>query len=176
MEENKNTQVPEKKESNLKLIIIASAALVALVAVFVILGFTFNWFGTKKDGSKETTTPPPVSIVSSKGDEVKTKNIKVSLRDVPFGASIKKVKKYEKGQPDTQNNPSPAKSNDGYAYLTYTYTPKAKFFTVKPGTIQDGSLLQYVFKDNKLFDVRMQFGSLSDKEKAAIKKELIKKY
>ena len=37
-------------------------------------------------------------------------------------------------------------------------------------------MLQYVFKDKKVFDIRIQLGAISDKDRAKLKKNIIKKY
>lgn len=176
--DNMNTQTPEPKESNKKLIIISSIVIVALVAAFVIVGISLGWFGgNKKNNSKQDVTAPTIKVVETKGSEGKTAKIKVSVRDVKFGDSLKSVKKFEKKQQDTVNSPSEASTKDGYTYLTYTFNPKkAEFFGVKPAESTAGSLLQYVFKDKKLFDIRLQYGDISKKDQAKLRKNLVKKY
>lgn len=178
MDNTNNVQTPEPKENNKKLIIISSVLIVALVAVFVVLGLSLNWFGGNKDSAKKTTAVvPTIKVVDTKGSEGKTTKIKVKIRDVKFGDSVKKVKKYEKSQKDTQNKPSEASSNDGYTYVTYTFNPKkAEFFGVKPAPAASGSLLQYVFKDKKLFDIRIQYGDIGSKERTKIKNAMVKQY
>ena len=177
MDNINNTQEPEVKENNKKLIIISSIAIVALVAVFVILGLSLNWFGSKKDDTKATSAVPVVKVVKTKGSDGDTRKMKISIRDVKFGDSLKKVKKFEKSQKDTQDNPSEATSKDGYTYLTYLFAPKkAKFFGVSPAPSNTGSLLQYVFKDKKLFDIRVQYGDIGSKDLAKIKDNITKKY
>ncbi len=177
--DNINTvQAPEPKENNKKIIIIAAIAIAVLVAGFVILGITFGWFGGKAVDQKSTTgsVAPTIKVVDSKGSEGKTIKKKISVRDVKFRDKVKKVKKFEKAQKDTLDNPSEASSKDGYTYVTYLFSPKAEFFGVKPAGSQSGALLQYVFKDKKLFDVRIQFGDLSEKDKKKLKANIIKKY
>ena len=44
MDNINNTQAPEPKENNKKIIIIASIAIAVLVALFVILGLSLGWF------------------------------------------------------------------------------------------------------------------------------------
>ena len=178
MDNINNTQPTEPKENNKKLVIISSIVILALVAVFVIVGVTLGWFGGKKTSEKKATTAAPtISVLESKGSETKTKKIKIKVRDVKFGDSVKKVKKYEKKQEDTQDNPSQASSKDGYTYVTYLFTPKkAEFFGVEPAKSASGALLQYVFKDKKLFDIRIQFGDVSKKDQVKLKKNLIAKF
>ena len=177
MENTNNTQ---PKENNKLLIIIATAAIVVFVALFVVLGlFVFNWFGGSKTTQNASTNnqAPTIVIKDSKGSDSDTKKLKINIRDVKFGTSLKKVKKYEKARKDTLDNPSEASTKDGYTYLTYMYTPNmAKFFGVKPAESKTGALLQYVFKDKKVFDIRIQFGDISKKDRAKIKKDLVKKY
>ena len=176
--DNINTQAPEPKENNKKLIIISSVVIAALVAVFVILGLSLNWFGGKSASEKKTTQQvQTIAVVKTKGSEADTVKTKISVRDVKFGDSVKKVKKFEKTQKDTLNNPSEASSKDGYTYVTYLFNPKtAEFYGVKPADATTGSMLQYVFKDKKLFNVRIQYGSIKAKDRSKIKKALSKKY
>lgn len=179
MDNVNNTQTPEPKESNKKIIIIASVAIAVLVAAFVILGVSFGWFGGKgasKDDSKKGQIPATINVVETKGAENKTKKLNISVRDVKFGDKIKKVKAFEKKQDDTLNSPSQASTKDGYTYLTYTYSPKAKFFGVKPAKSPAGSLLQYVFKNKKLFDIRIQFGDIKKADIDKLSKTLRDKY
>ena len=112
MDNTNNVQTPEPKENNKKLIIIASIAIVVLIAAFVILGLSFNWFGGKKSNDKsKSATAPTISVVETKGAEAKTTKAKIKLRDVKFGDSVKKVKKIEKKQADTLDNPSQASTS-----------------------------------------------------------------
>ena len=167
MDNINNTQTPEPKENNKLIIIIATAVIAALVALFVVLGITFHWFGGGKSAEKATSVnqAPTINVVGT------------SVRDVKFGDSIKKVKKFEDKQDDTVANPSEASTKDGYTYLTYLFNPKkANFYGVKPAETQTGALLQYVFKDKKVFDIRIQLGNISKSDRAKLKKALVKKY
>lgn len=179
--DNKNIQNPEPKENNKPIIVIASIAIVLLVGVFVLLGLSFGWFNGKKSDSAKTTTVQPgqiapnIKVLETKGSEDATKKIKISVRDVKFGDTIKKVKAFEKTQEDTLNHPSEAKvKKDGITYLTYIFSPKAEFYGVKPG--KQGALLQYVFKDKRLFDMHVQFGDISKKDQKKIRTALKNKY
>lgn len=179
MDNINNTQAPEPKENNKLIIIIATAVIAALVALFVILGITFHWFGGGKSAEKATSAnqAPTINVVDTKGEEGKTRKMNISVRDVKFGDSIKKVKKFEDKQDDTIANPSEASTKDGYTYLTYLFNPKkANFYGVKPAETQTGALLQYVFKDKKVFDIRIQLGNISKADRAKLKKALVKKY
>ncbi len=171
-----NTQTPEVKDNNKKLVIIASVVIVALIAIFVIAGFSLNWFGgsSKKDGDKPTVAA--IKVVKTNGSDTATTKTKIKIRKPKFGDSVKKVKKYEKKQKDTKKPSSDASSSDGYTYVTYQYTPKAEFYGVKPADASTGSLLQYVFKDKKLFDVRIQFGKISDSDRTKLLNTLTKKF
>lgn len=177
MDNINNTQAPEPKESNKKLIIISTIAIVVLVAAFVVVGLSLGWFG-KKDTSKNGVdkTAPTISVVESKGSDAATKKIKIKVRDVKFGDKLKEVKAFEKTQKDTLDNPSQATTKDGYTYMTYTFSPKAEFFGVKTADSTKGSLLQYVFKKKRLFDIRIQFGDISKKDQKKVRKYLNKKY
>ncbi|MBP5772626.1 MAG: hypothetical protein J6W35_00910 [Eubacterium sp.] len=179
MDNNNNTQAPEPKENNKPIIIIASVVIAAVVIAFVVLGLTLGWFGGKgasKKDTKEGQIPATINVVETKGVEGKTTKVKISVRDVKFGDKVKKVKKFEKTQEDTLDNPSEASTKDGYTYLTYTYSPKAKFFGVKPSKAPSGALLQYVFKKKKLFDIRIQFGDIKKAEQEKLSKNLRDKY
>ena len=83
MDKNNNTQAPEPKESNKKIIIIASIAIAALVALFVILGLSLGWFGGKgssNDGGKKGQIPATINVVETKGSEGATKKVKITTR------------------------------------------------------------------------------------------------
>lgn len=177
MDNMNNTQTQEPKENNKKLIIIASIAIVVLVAAFVIVGISLNWFGGKKASDKQAKTAPTIKVLETKGSEAKTTKAKISVRDVKFGEKLKDVKKFEDGQKDTLKTPSEAKTKDGYTYLTYQFDPeKAEFYGVKTAPSTSGSLLQYVFYKKKLFDIRVQYGDIGSKDKAKAKKNIISKY
>lgn len=177
MDNMNNTQAPEPKENNKKLIIFASIGIAALVALFLILGFSFNWFGTKQASKKDSgKVPATINVVETRGSDGKTKKVKISVRDVKFGDKIKSVKKFEKTQKDTLDSPSEASTKDGYTYLTYTFSPKANFFGVKPKEVTAGGMLQYVFKNKKLFDIRIQFGDIGKKNIAKVEKKIKSKY
>ena len=179
MDNTNNVQPTETKESNKKLVVISAVAIAALVAVFVIVGISLGWFGgsNKQSAEKKTSPVPTIKVVKTKGAEGKTTKVKISVRDVKFGDSIKQVKKYEKKQKDTLDNPSEAKTKDGYTYLTYLFDPKkAEFYGVKPTDSTKGSLLQYVFYKKKLFDIRVQYGDISSKDRDKITKNVNKKY
>lgn len=177
MDNINNTQTPEPKENNKKLVIIASIAIVVLIAAFVVVGISLGWFGGKKSDEKKTSAAPTIKVVETKGSEAKTTKAKISVRDVKFGDKLKDVKKFEKEQKDTLDGPSEASTKDGYTYLTYQFNDKkAKFYGVKPAQSTAGSLLQYVFYKKKLFDIRVQYGDISSKDQAKAKKNIISKY
>ncbi|HAR91556.1 MAG TPA: hypothetical protein DCR28_00420 [Eubacterium sp.] len=179
MDNINNTQAPEPKESNKKIIIIASIAIAVLVALFVILGLSLGWFGGKgssNDDGKKGQIPATINVVETKGSEGATKKVKIKVRDVKFGDKLKAVKAFEKKQEDTLASPSEASTKDGYTYLTYQFSPKAEFFGIKPSTKNGSALLQYVFKKKKLFDIRIQFGDISKKQLTKLQKKLTDKY
>ena len=123
MDNVNNTQAPEPKESNKKIIIISTVVIVALVAAFVIVGLSLGWFGNKTAEKKNSgTIPPQISVLETKGSEDATKKIDISVRDVKFGDTIKKIKAFEKKQEDTMGHPSEATvKKDGITYLTYNF-------------------------------------------------------
>lgn len=184
--ENINTQKPEGKKNNTMIIIIVTCVVAALIAAFIIISAS-SGCSSKKDGKgngkeKATSTVKSgqmrknIDIVKHTGSDSATKKLDISIRDVSFGDKVKKVKAFEKNQKDTVNSPSEATTKDGYTYLTYTLTPDAKFFGVKPADSSKGSLLQYVFKKKKLFDIRIQFGDISKKDQDKVRKALKDKY
>lgn len=181
--DNMNTQQPVNKENNKLIIIIAACVIAALVAVFVIVGVSSGWFGVKNGNNKvaESTKsgqiPKEIKVVKTTGSDSATKKLDVSIRDIKFGSSIKKVKAFEKKQDDTINSASQSdETKDGYTYLTYTFTDKAKIFGVRTADSQHGSLLQYVFKDKKLFDIRIQYGDIKAASQKKVRKALKDKY
>ncbi len=171
-----NTQKPEVNEKSKKTILVASVIIVALVAVIVIAGFSFNWFGGSSQKSENRPTVVAIKVVKTDGSETATTKTKIKIRKPKFGESIKKVKKFEKKQKDTKKPSSDASSNDGYTYVTYQYTPNAEFYGVKPADASTGSLLQYVFKDKKLFDIRIQLGKISNADRTKLFDALTKKF
>lgn len=174
-----NTQAPEPKKNNKTLIpIIAGAVAVVLIAVVVIVAIVLSGKkgSSKDDAAKKGQIPATINVENKTGSETKTKKIKISVRDVKFGDKIKEIKKFEKKQEDTLSNPSQASTKDGYTYLTYTFSPKAKFFGVKPAAATSGALLQYVFKDKKMFDIRIQLGDIKKAAQKKVSKYLKKKY
>lgn len=72
------------------------------------------------------------------------------------------IKALESKSDDTLDNPDDSSSVDGYTYLTYSFNGKndpTAFGTV--ANVSDASAsLVYVFKDNKLIEVRWQYGKL----------------
>ncbi len=171
-----NTQNPEIKENNKKLIIISSIAIVVLVAAFVVVGICLGWFGGKKGSEKGSVTAPTINIEETKGSESKTIKKKISVRDVKFGDKVKSVKKFEKDQADTLDGPTES-TKDGYTFLTYRFNDQnAKIFGVKPAASTSGAMLQYMFKKNKLFDIRILYGDISKNDEKALRKTLTKKY
>ncbi len=155
--------------------IVVGIVIAAIVAILIVLAIAFNWFG-KKDGNQTQTTPAPVIVTEFSGTGNDYKDIKIKIRDIKLGSSIKEVKKFEDKQKDTAGNPTEANSADNYTYLNYQLTPDATVFGIKPTTKNSLAFVQHSFYKKKLFSTRYQLGKLSKKDEKKVLKALKKKY
>lgn len=135
-----------------------------LVVIIILIFKGCDSSNNSTTSNKETTTPEPISIVSEEGDQNATIDANIEIRDVKFSKKIKAIKKYESKRDDTLDNPSTATSEDGYTYLSYTYNPEKlpTFFGTQPTGTGVGSMLTYVFYQDKLIEVRIQYGEVGE--------------
>lgn len=153
-----------KKKDNNKLYIAVFTAIIVVAVIIVLVLKT----GSGKDNANSQNakaTAAPVSIVATEGsqDETLKKNIK-SLRNIKFGKSHKAVQEYENNNNDTQAGNYAVASDKTAAYLTYKFNTESapEFFGTKVVTTDNNALLEYVFdKDDKMYEIRLQYGKLS---------------
>ena len=121
----------KKKDNNMLYIAVFTAIIIIAIIVIVIL--KSGGEDSNVQNSNQKATPVPVSVISTEGSQNETinKNIK-SIRDVKFGKSHKAIQKAEKNMNDTKVVPT-----------------------------DNNALLEYVFdKDDKMYEIRLQYGKL----------------
>lgn len=153
----------KKKDNNLLYIGIFTAIIIIAIVVILILKFGGN--DNNSQTNNEKSTPAPVSVVATEGSQNETinKNIK-NLRNVKFGKSHQSIEKAEKDMDDTLNGHYVAAPDGTAAYLTYRFNGKnvSEFFGTKVVPTDNNALLEYVFdKDDKMYEIRLQYGKLS---------------
>lgn len=149
--------------SNKNAIYIAIITGVIVLAAIIFL-VTRGGSNSSNSANNGTTTPAPISVVNEEGNQEETLKSKIAVRDIKFGKTIKQIKKSEKKMEDTLDNPSSATSEDGYTYLTYKFNPDAapSFFGTEVLASANTSMLVYVFYQDSLIEVRIQYGSIGN--------------
>lgn len=159
-----SNQKPEKPiDKNLLYIgVFTIVIVIAIIAIFAIKSSTENNQADSGANNANAQATTKLTIVSENGNQNETIKESIKFRKVDFSKTIKKVKAFEAKQEDTLDNPSEAKSQDGYTYLSYKFNTKkpATFFGVQVAAKDANSMLTYVFKDNKLIEVRIQYGNV----------------
>ena len=153
-----------KKDKNLIYIGIVTAVIVIAVIVFFIVRANVVKDTKNNASNPNSQTAAHVSVIETKGSQDETiKKVVKNIRNVKFGKSHKIIDKYENKQKDTKKG-SYASSEDGYSYMTYNFNVEnlTEFFGAKPSPSDANSLLQYVFYNDKLIEVRLQYGSLGE--------------
>lgn len=142
-------------------IAIITGIIVLVAVIFLATRGGSNGSGNSNNG---TTTPAPISVVNEEGNQEETIKAKIAVRDIKFGKTIKQVKKAEKKLEDTLDNPSAATSEDGYTYLTYKFNPETtpNFFGTDVLVTDNMAMLVYVFYQDSLIEVRIQYGSIGN--------------
>lgn len=153
----------KKKDNNMLYIAIFTAIIV--IAIIVVAIFKFGGKGSDAQSNNTKETAAPVSVVATEGaqDETIKKDIK-NLRNVKFGKSHKAIQKAEKNMDDTLDGHYVAAPDGTAAYLTYRFDGKnvPEFFGTKVVPTDNNALLEYVFdKDDKMYEIRLQYGKLS---------------
>lgn len=153
-----------KKKDNNKLYIAIFTAII-VVAIIVILIVKSGSGDNNADSSASKATAAPVSVVATEGSINETiKTTIKSFRKVKFGRSHTQIQKYEKKQKDTLDGNYASAPDGTAAYLTYRFNSEnaPEFFGTKVLTNDSNSLLEYVFdKDDKMYEIRLQYGRLS---------------
>ena len=100
---------------------------------------------------------------ATKGDINSKIDSTITFRDITFDMSEEDVKNLEAKNDDTLDNPTLSKSGDGYTYIYYTSNPDSplKYNNVAVGT-QNAPGLTYVFHNDSLEEVRLQFGAIDE--------------
>lgn len=153
-----------KIKDNNKLYIAVFTAVIVL-AIIVVCIVKFSSGDNQADNTSPKATAAPVSVVATEGspDETIKKNIR-SLRNVKFGKSHTAIQKFEKNNDDTLTGNYAAASDGTAAYLTYKFNTEnaPEFFGTKVVPTDVNALLEYVFnKDDQMYEIRLQYGSLS---------------
>lgn len=152
----------KKKDNNKIYIAVFTTILVIAVIIGLLVKSCSN--GSQNDNSKSQTAAP-VSVVSTEGSQDKTINKKIKIiRNVKYGKSHKAIEKAEKKNADTLSGSYQAADDGTAAYLTYKFNTKKapEFFGAKVVPTDNNSLIQYVFdKDDKMYEIRLQYGKLS---------------
>ncbi len=155
----------KKKDNNMLYIGIFTAIIIVAIILILILKFGGNDNNSQSDNEK--STPVPVSVIATEGSQNETinKNIE-SIRKIKFGKSHKAVQKAENNMKDTLDGNYVAAPDGTAAYLTYRFDGKnvPEFFGTKVVPTDNNALLEYVFdKDDKMYEIRLQFGKLPKK-------------
>lgn len=148
---------------------IITIVLLALVLLFFVVQCSRNknesssTSGTIATSSSYSgTTVPPVVVQNENGDPTEIADSEINFRNIHFASSMEEIKSLESKSEDTLDNPDDSSSADGYTYLTYSFNGKkdpTAFGTI--ANVSDASAcLVYVFKDDKLIEVRWQYGKL----------------
>ena len=156
----------KKNDYNNLYIGIFTAVIVAVIIVVLIIKSSSGDNKTGTDAPQVTAAP--VSVVATEGAPNQTiKTAIKNLRNIKFGKSHAEIQKYENKKDDTLNgNYSPAPDGTA-AYLTYKFNPEniPEFFGTKVVPNDSNSLLEYVFdKNDKMYEIRLQYGHLSKEE------------
>lgn len=152
----------KKKDNNMLYIGIFTAIIIVAIVIVLILKFGGN--DNNSQTNNEKSTPAPVSVIATEGSQNETinKNIK-NLRNVKFGKSHNAIEKAEKDMNDTSSGHYVAAPDGTAAYLTYRFDGKnvPEFFGIKVVPTDNNALLEYVFdKDDKMYEIRLQYGKL----------------
>lgn len=153
----------KKKDNNMLYIAIFTAIIIAVI--IIVLVFKSGSGTSNTSNTSQKATAAPVVVVATEGAQNETiqKTIK-SLRNIKFGKSHKAVEKFEKNNDDTLTGNYAAAQDGTAAYLTYRFnTEKApEFFGTKVVPTDNNALLEYVFdKNDKMYEIRLQYGALS---------------
>lgn len=161
-----NKNASGKKDNNLLYIIIFSLLIIAAIIIAVILrpGTENSSNGSANNGVTQAATAGSISIVSESGAQDATVNSKIpNARKVKFSKSHKDIENYEKKQKDTLDG-NYSEASDGYSYLTYQFDPQnaPTFFGTNVAAADINALLQYVFYNDSLSEIRLQYGSIGE--------------
>lgn len=161
-----NTKRNNKSDKNILYIgIFTLVVVIVLIAVLATKCKKEDNSTTNNQGSGNKA--PSVVVNSELGNQEATieANINVPSREVDFSESIKEIMKFEAKQEDTlelDEDYEPAKSSDGYTYLMYKFNNvnAPKFFGTQIATSDNDAILTYVFYEDTLTEVRVQYGSI----------------
>lgn len=149
-------------DKNIIYIAIFTIIIVLLLIIILSIRSLNGTNNTTSINSNATPSSTALSILNEQGNVEATLDTAINLRKVSFSKNIKQIKAFEKKQKDTLDSPSESSSADGYTYLTYKFNPEkpASFFGTQVAAADTSSMLTYVFKNEALIEVRIQFGAL----------------
>lgn len=160
---NRQNQSSTSIDKNLLYIGVFTVAIIIIViAVLALKPSSKNNIPTNAGGNNVTQTATALSVINENGDQKATLDKSIKVRKIDFSKTVKQVKAFEAKQKDTLDNPSEAKSQDGYTYITYRFNPEkpAMFFGAQVAAADSSSMLTYVFKNESLIEVRIQYGAI----------------
>ena len=160
-----NRQNPSKSaiDKNLLYIgIFTIAIIIIVIAVLAIKPSSNSNTPVNAVGNNATQAATALSIVNENGNQEAILDKSIKVRKIDFSKTVEEVKAFEAKQKDTLDNPSEAKSQDGYTYVTYRFNPEnpATFFGTQVAAADSSSMLTYVFKNDALIEVRIQYGAI----------------
>lgn len=165
--ENQNSNNKSNKSIDKNMLYIAIFTFIIIVVIVAVLALkpssgngSNNAAANNANANNQTVTK--LSIVNESGNQEAALDKSIKFRNIKFSNKIDKIKDYEAKQKDTLDNPSEATSQDGYTYLSYKFNPEnpATFFGTQVAAADSSAMLTYVFKDESLIEVRIQFGAI----------------
>ncbi len=172
-EQQKNKTNPTDK--NKQYLIIAIITTVICVFAIILL--------MKLKGTDETpvtnsnTNAPQISVVSQSGDYTATIDADIAaVRKLRLGMKKSKVMNMEKKMKDTNDGSDSGDASDGsgISFVSYSFVDTAKkapeFFGAQVILSDPHANLTYEFKNDKLAEIRINFGTLGDSYDSIVEK------
>lgn len=168
--ENQNSNNKSNNSIDKNMLYIAIFTFIIIVVVVAVLALrpssgngSNNAAANNANANNASTQAMTIlSVVNENGNQDSILDKSIKFRNIKFSNKIDKIKDYEAKQKDTLDNPAEAKSQDGYTYLSYKFNPEnpATFFGTQVAAADSSAMLTYVFKDESLIEVRIQFGAI----------------
>ena len=155
------------KKSDKNVLYIAIFSIILIIALIAIFATKCKKDDNNSNSQGTTNKAPAVAINSEFGDQMATIEAKINIpsRKVDFSESIDEIMKSENKKDDTlelDEDYEPAKSSDGYTYLMYKFNNvnAPEFFGTQIATSDEDAMLTYVFFNDILTEIRVQYGSV----------------
>ncbi|MCR5837512.1 MAG: hypothetical protein K6G88_13495 [Lachnospiraceae bacterium] len=158
-----NTNPGNKLSLNTLLIILATVIFVGGAIGVKMLSSHKKDSGSSAVNQNAATAATKNIPDATKGDIEATIDSVITFRDVTFDMSIDDVKALEDKNEDTLANPAISKSGDGYTYIYYLSNPEKplNYNKINVGS-ENAPGLTYVFNNDSLEEVRLQFGLIDE--------------